>query len=405
MPTWYQRATWALLKAAYAPALLKRLRVEAAGVDALPPPPFLLMADHSNALDAYVLGALVGTPVRYMSNIEGVHPAKAVLASLVGAYGRRKGSNDMAALRKTFELSRAGDAIGLFPEGDRSWDGTSAPIRPGAGKLARRLGVPLVLARQRGNYLARPRWASRPRRGPWGVEFAAFGADELGRMSDGLAEALIAAAVRKDEIKDAIRELRAFEGEGNAEGVERLLWRCPVCGKADAIRGSGDVVRCAACSAKWALDANCRIRPLNAPMSLHAEEIRDLGDWSAWQARTLPDFAREPPARAPALKSEGVVLSRKDGRAARRIGRGLLYLKGWGGGSELVFESSEGRAVFEASAIRGFVDNFNVFSEFDHRGRRWRLEFGGGNALKWATFLSGRAPAGGPPAGAPWEAA
>jgi hypothetical protein len=53
-----------------------------------------------------------------------------------------------------------------------------------------------------------------------------------------------------------------------------------------------------------------------------------------------------------------------------------------------VFEGDSGRAVFEASAVRGFVDNFNAFSEFDHLGQRWRLEFGGGNAAKWEYALA-----------------
>ena len=45
-----------------------------------------------------------------------------------------------------------------------------------------------------------------------------------------------------------------------------------------------------------------------------------------------------------------------------------------------------------APAVRGFVDNFNAFSEFDYRGQRWRLEFGGGNAAKWAYALMGPGP-------------
>jgi 1-acyl-sn-glycerol-3-phosphate acyltransferase len=400
MPKWYQRATWALAKALYAPRLLRELRVEARGLEEIPEGPFVLMSDHSNALDAYVLGALARRPVRFMANLEGVSRTRAALADLIGAYGRRKGANDIAAIRTTFALVCAGETIGLFPEGDRSWDGATSPMRKGAGKLARRLGLPLVIAMQRGNYLARPRWASRPRRGPWSVELAAFGADELGRMTDRLAEAVIAAAIAKDEIKDAIGEGREFEGENCAEGVERLVWRCPICGKADALRGAGNLIACGACSAKWALDANCRIRPLNVPLSLHAAEIGDLKDWSDWQADSLPSFALVPPGGRASLRSEDVVLSRRSGAQAVRVGRGRLSLRGWGKGSELVFESSGGRVVFEAAAVRGFVDNFNVFSEFDHKGQRWRLDFGGRNAIKWAAALS--AAAGAP---APGEAA
>jgi 1-acyl-sn-glycerol-3-phosphate acyltransferase len=390
MAEWYHRASWKLLKGLYSNSLLERNSVEASGVGGLPDPPFVLMSDHANALDPYVLGSFSRSPIRFMANVEGVHPLKAAFAELVGAYGRRKGAGDIAALRETFELSLSGDAIGIFPEGDRSWDGSSAPIKPGVGKLLKRLGVPLILARQKGNYLSRPRWASHARRGAWSVEFLVYDADELGRMPGALVEAIVSASVSKNEIKDAASEGRRFECDRSAEGIGLLLWRCPVCGKADSIGGRGNVVACLRCQTRWSLDGNCRVKPLNAPPSLHAAEIADLKDWHDWQVSSLPELAGAVDRGIPRLRSEGVVLSRRDGPALRRLGRGLLYLRGKGSGAELVFEGESSRAVFEASAVRGFVDNFNAFSEFDHRGQRWRLEFGGGNAAKWS-FAFGRA--------------
>jgi 1-acyl-sn-glycerol-3-phosphate acyltransferase len=387
MPKWYHRASWGLLRSLYSPSLLKLNGVKAERAEILRGRPFLLMSDHANALDAYVLGSFSPEPIRYMANVEGVRPLKAACAELVGAYGRRKGTGDIAALRRTFELAREGERIGIFPEGDRSWDGSGGAIRPGAGKLAKRLGLPLVLARQRGNYLSQPRWATYPRRGPWSVDFLAFDADELARMPDGLVDAIIARALAKDEIKDALLEGRRFECERSAEGIGRLLWRCPVCGKADSLRGRLNEIACRGCGSRWAVDANCRVESLNAPESLHAAPIADLKDWHDWQVGTLSELAGEFQRGLPALRSEGVVLSRKEGRAARRLGRGLLYLRGKGEGAELVFEGDSSREVFEASSVSGFVDNFNAFSEFDHRGQRWRLEFGGGNAAKWAYAL------------------
>jgi len=389
MPAWYHRASWALLKSQYIPSLLKRNNVVANGAGLLPEPPFILMSDHSNALDPYVLGAFSPSPIRYMANLEGVPPLKAAFAGIVGAYGRRKGATDIAALRRTIELSRAGEAIGLFPEGDRSWDGAGSPMRPGAGRLLRRLGVPLVLARQRGNYLSHPRWAVWPRRGSWSIDFLVYDADELARMSDALVEAHLAAALAKDEIKDALVEGRRFSCERSAEGVGRLLWRCPVCGKSDAIGGRGNEVSCAHCGARWELDANCRVRPLNTASALHAVDIADLKDWHDWQVATLPELAGRAEQGFPMLRSEGVLLSRREGSSLRRLGRGRLYLWGVGLGAELVFQSPEARAVFKADAVHGFVDNFNAFSEFDHCGQRWRIEFGGGNAAKWAYALAG----------------
>jgi 1-acyl-sn-glycerol-3-phosphate acyltransferase len=406
MPTWYHRASWALLKALYSGSSLKEVR--AAGAKLLPEPPFLLLADHSNALDGYAIGSFSKSPIRYMANIEGVHPAKALLAGLVGVYGRRKGASDIAALRRTISLAKSGEAIGIFPEGDRSWDGASTPIRPGAGRLAKRLaedfGLPLVLARQKGNYLVHPRWAVSSRRGRWDIEFLVYDPDELSRMSEGLVEAVVATAIAKNEIKDALAEGRYFSGNGLAEGIGRLLWRCPVCGKADAISGRDDKISCGRCGARWKLDANCRVTPINAPLSLHAAEIGDLKDWHDWQVATLPELAANGNGRG--LASEGVILSRRTRGGLHRIGRGRLF---WPGRSqrgtpagELVFETDRASIAFDARLIRGFVDNFNSFSEFDHRGERWRVEFGGGNAAKWSyafSNLGGAGPSGGEPRG------
>jgi 1-acyl-sn-glycerol-3-phosphate acyltransferase len=406
MSTWYHRASWALLRSLYAPSVLKSGSVSARGAESLPDPPFLLLADHANALDPYAIGAFSPYPIRYMANIEGVHPAMAFFAGLIGVYGRRKGANDMAAMRRTISLARGGEAIGLFPEGDRSWDGASAPLRPGAGKLAKRLGLPIVLVRQKGNYLSRPRWASFARRGSWDIEFVVYDADEVARMSEDLVEALIVAALAKNEIKDAIREGRRFTASGPlAEGVGRLLWRCPICGKTDLLAGRGDEIRCLSCLTRWELDANCRVRPLNIPASLQASDIADLKDWHDWQVSTLPELIASGARGAPGLVSEGVALSVREAGGLRRMGKGRLFLsrasRNGEGGSELVFQSRESRVAFEVAAVRGFVDNFNVFSEFSYRGRRWRADFGGGNSAKWAFALAKLVACGAPSRGGP----
>jgi 1-acyl-sn-glycerol-3-phosphate acyltransferase len=390
MSTWYQKVAWKAALSLVTPCLLAKNRVETVKGFLLPEPPFLLLSDHANALDPYVIGGYSPFPIRFMANIEGVSRLKAAFADLVGAYGRRKGQNDMAALRRTFELSAAGDAVGLFPEGDRSWDGASLPLRPGVARLAKKLSVPLVLIRQRGNYLSRPRWAKTPRRGPWTLEARVFTEAEVARYSDGLLEEIIKSALEKDEIKDARREGRPFSGKGVAEGVERLLWQCPVCGKAEdtegrgtALRGVGDEIVCVRCGARWKLDANLAVRPLNAPLSIHAEPIEDLKDWCDWQRRCLPNLSLESRHGNKGMRSSRVFLSRIRKGRLERIGRGTLRLYA----GELLFESRDALFVFPSAEVRGFVDNFNAFSEFGHKDERWRLEFGGDNAAKWCFAL------------------
>jgi len=357
----------------------------------LPGGPLVILSNHANTLDPFAIGALSNRPVRFMANLEGVAPLAAAFAGILGAYGRRKGAPDLAALRRTLSLAAAGESIGLFPEGDRSWDGASQALRPGLGRLLKRLGHSIVLVRQKGNYLARPRWAKTWRKGPWNLSWTMFDREEVAAMSEGLLDALVDRALAADDIKEAMAEGRSFEGEGLALGVGRLLWHCPVCGKDDdgegrgtSLTGRDDRIACSRCGSRWRIDANLRVHPLNVPRGLMASPIADLKDWSDWQLASLPGLIRGEGRGAGGIHARGVVLSRHRGRALERLGRGVLHLDA----AEPRFEDGRSRQVFSASEVRGFVDNFNAFSEFGHRGERWRLEFGGGNAAKWCYALS-----------------
>ena len=79
MAKWYHHASWTLLRELCSPSLIKNHPVEARGLERLPEPPFVLMADHANALDPYILGTFARSPIRYMANVEGVHPLKGAL--------------------------------------------------------------------------------------------------------------------------------------------------------------------------------------------------------------------------------------------------------------------------------------------------------------------------------------
>lgn len=391
MPTWYQSLAWDALGGSLVPRLMARHGFHSEGSSPLPEGPLLILSNHGNSLDPLAIASISPRPIRFMANLEGVPPLTAAFADLVGAYGRRKGAPDLAALRRTLALASAGESIGLFPEGDRSWDGATQALRPGVGRLAKRLGLPLVLVRQKGNYLARPRWARTWRRGEWSLSWTLFGRDELAALSEGLLDAIVDRALRVDDIKEGLAEARGFEGRGLAEGVERLLWHCPVCGKDDdgegrgtALHGKDDLILCHRCHSLWRIDANLRISPLNVPRTLLAAPIGDLKDWSDWQRSSLPGLIRgEFPGRE-GISAAQVTLSRRRGRVLERLGRGSLRLEG----GELRFEDGRSRLVFSVPEVRGFVDNFNSFSEFGHRGERWRLEFGEGNSAKWCYALS-----------------
>lgn len=78
---------------------------------------------------------------------------------------------DRAALRRAFDLLKAGHALVIYPEGTRIDAGVLATPEPGAGFIAQRCGCPVVPVALTGTSECLPKGAIWPRRVPVTVTF------------------------------------------------------------------------------------------------------------------------------------------------------------------------------------------------------------------------------------------
>lgn len=72
---------------------------------------------------------------------------------------------DSRATREVVRLLKAGEAVMIFPEGERTHDGRVAAFKPGAFRLAASLEVPVLPVTITGGYEAWPPGRTLPRRG------------------------------------------------------------------------------------------------------------------------------------------------------------------------------------------------------------------------------------------------
>lgn len=148
-----------------------RLTVE--GRENLPPPPFVLVANHASHLDALVLMAVLrGTAARRAHALAaGELFFGNTAAALFSAYGLsalpvwrgRTGRHALATLRA--RLSEDSLVYVLFPEGTRTRDGVMKPFQPGLGALVSATTVPVVPAFIEGAFQAWPPQQRWPRPG------------------------------------------------------------------------------------------------------------------------------------------------------------------------------------------------------------------------------------------------
>ena len=108
--------------------------------------PVIIACNHISYFDPPLLGTGCPRRIRYMAKRELFDiPVLGPLIRGFGAYPVERHAAPMAAVRRSVEQLRAGQAIGIFPEGTRNLDGT-VQAREGVALLASLGKAPVVPA-------------------------------------------------------------------------------------------------------------------------------------------------------------------------------------------------------------------------------------------------------------------
>ncbi len=143
------------------------------GAENLPPPPFVLVANHSSHLDILALTAAL--PTRYLASVHPIAADDHFFASFAGSLFASLALNALPLKRKTArgkDLALLRERLVddrliyvLFPEGTRSRDGAIAPFKAGIGTLLAGSNVPVVPCYIEGAFAALPPQRHWPRPG------------------------------------------------------------------------------------------------------------------------------------------------------------------------------------------------------------------------------------------------
>lgn len=134
--------------------------------------PCILAANHASYLDPIVLWMACPRHVRFIVDRgQYLRPLVHWVAVRTGAIPVENDPRDLGSLRRALLALKQGAALGIFPEGGRSDDGSLKTGKPGAVLLALRAGVPLLPAGIVGTYAAYSRHHRLPRPGPVLVRF------------------------------------------------------------------------------------------------------------------------------------------------------------------------------------------------------------------------------------------
>lgn len=148
-------------------------RLEVKGLDNIPTGgPFLLIANHQSYLDPILVQAVVPRPIYTMAkSSEFSNPLIGGLLKRLKSFPVRRFQVDPQAVRIVLRHLEAGRGVGIYVEGERTWDGRLQPPRLGTLRVLLKAGVPVVPCGISGAYDIWPRWHARIRRGTVRIRF------------------------------------------------------------------------------------------------------------------------------------------------------------------------------------------------------------------------------------------
>lgn len=166
--SWYS-----FLRALMTPFAHTVARLEVVGKEHIPPTgPFILVANHQSVLDPILVQVVCPRPLHTLTkSTQFAGRFMGWVMPRVNAIPTRRYRIDPQAVRVVLRRLSAGEGVGIYPEGERSWDATLQPFRRGTIRLLLKAGVPVIPCGVTGSYDVWPRWSRTIRRRSVRVEF------------------------------------------------------------------------------------------------------------------------------------------------------------------------------------------------------------------------------------------
>jgi hypothetical protein len=196
---------------------------------------------------------------------------------------RIKGSTDTASAMKIMRAIRRKQNVGLFAEGDMSWNGQTGRLHPTTARLIKASGGSMVTYRLTGGYLSSPRWSSGLRRGKMHGRYVnVYSREQLKEMTEDEISAVIDADLFEDAFEAQHTKAVAFRGKNLAAGLENALYACPSCHRVCTLHSRGDLFYC---------DCGLKLR-YNEYGFFEGEDrpFETIMEWDAWQDKFLRDY-------------------------------------------------------------------------------------------------------------------
>ena len=218
--------------------------------------PCLVLMNHSSFIDLKIAARLLVTrPFHVVCTSDGF-VGKRWMMRLIGCIPTRKFMMDVTLVRDmVYVVRELKSSILMFPEASYSFDGTQTPLPESLGKCLKLLKVPVVMIRTNGAFARDPLYNNlqlRKVRVSAEVEYL-LSPEEIARKSPQELNDILQEKFTFDYFRwqqeNKIRVAEPFR----ADGLNRMLYKCPRCRTEGRMQGQGTKIGCRQCGETYEL--------------------------------------------------------------------------------------------------------------------------------------------------------
>lgn len=244
--------------------------------------PCLILMNHSSFTDMKLaFGIFYPQPLGIVTSVDAMSGIFGKLMRLLGCTPTHKYVPDTSLIRDIeYMLKTNKTSVLMYPEAGYSFDGRTTTLPRKMGVLMKKLGVPVVTVITQGAFARDPLY-------------------NMLQIRDVKVSAHVKCLATAEEIKEkTVAELDALLDQDfsfdnfawqrdnkvyidvpfRADGLHRILYKCPNCGTENKTEGKGIHLTCHACGKKWEMDEYGQLSACEGET-----EYPHIPDWYTWQ--------------------------------------------------------------------------------------------------------------------------
>ena len=313
--------------------------------------PWLVLMNHSSFLDFEILSRILfPKPYQIVATSDGFVGKEWLMRGL-GCIPTQKFVRDITLLsdmRHALQVNRA--SVVLYPEASYSFDGTTTPLPRRLSRLFKAMGVPVVMITTYGSFTRDPLYNNLQKRK---VRVSAkveclFTTKELATLPDKELNSRLDNAFKLDyfawQKENGVKTPEAFR----ADGLNRILYKCPACGSEGEMTGKGISLKCEACGKEYRMEEDGSMSAVTG-----LAEYSHIPDWYAWERECVRQSVLDGTYSMDLKVKIGMMV---DHKAIYMVGDGVLHH----GPSGFELDGCGGKLHYEQSPIACY----SVYSDY-----------------------------------------